>query len=120
MVQLEALTPYPIDGETTKLVAPGDTAIWKFTTWKHEKAPDRKAAPVCMVSNYPYYDDNWPDPTRDYKSPKFFLDGEEFPQHGDFMFTGTHELEVHITLTKKAQPQGRPFIVQLNVWPKLD
>ena len=91
MVKLEALMPYPIDGETTKYVQPGQTAIWKFTTWKHPDAPERKAKLMCVVSNHPYYDDNWPDPERDFKSPPtFILDGEEFP----------------------------PFVVQLNVWPK--
>ena len=119
MVNLEALMPYPIEGETDILVAPGQTAVWKFTTSKHPDAPERLAAPVCVVSNYPYYDDNWPDPARDFKSPPiFYLDGEVFPQHGDFMFKGPHELEVHIEISKKAQPRGRPFVVQLNVWPK--
>ena len=120
MVKLEAVMPYPIEGETTQFVAPGQTAIWKFKTTKHPDAPDRLATIVCDVDNYPYYDDSWPDPTRDFKTPTYTLNGEVFPQHGGFMFEGPgpYELEVHVPITKKAQPKGRPFNLNLNVWPK--
>ena len=97
MVKIEILTPYPVDGKTTKFAVPGETITWTFTTWKHADAPDRLAGVSFMIPAKPS-DDGWPDPKRDFTAPKYTVDEKEISQYEAFMFTGTHKITVEITL----------------------
>ena len=119
MVKLEILTPYPCEGETQKQGGPGDTLNWAFRAWKHPDAPDRLATIAHTFPAKPS-EDGWPDPKRDFTLPKYTVDGKEHTIYDTFMFTGPHTITVQVTLTKDADPQGRPIIIDFDVYPAID
>jgi len=116
MVEMKALLPYPVTGETTKRAVPGQVVVWDFNVTSHAEAEERDAELMLMVPAV----DGWPDPMKDYKDPKVFLDDLPFDyRHGKFKFPsgGSFDIRVEIELNENTEPKGRDFIAQMYVWP---